>query len=190
MGTLGGNIGTASPIGDTLPILLAVDARIAVTSSARGRREIAADDFFLAYRKTALEPDELIEAVLFPKPSADTQLFVDKISKRRDQDISAVCAAFQLTIQDGVVREARLAFGGMAPTPKRAVNAERALTGRRLDIESATMAGKALAQDFQPLSDWRGSAEYRLTVGRNLLQRLYWRAAEPGTPVDLDEVQP
>jgi xanthine dehydrogenase small subunit len=190
MGTLGGNIGTASPIGDTLPILLAVGARIAVTSAARGRREIAADDFFLAYRKTALEPDELIEAVLFPKPPADTQLFVDKISKRRDQDISAVCAAFRLTMQDGIVREARLAFGGMAPTPKRAENAERALTGKRLDIKSATMAGKALAQDFQPLSDWRGSAGYRLTVGRNLLQRLYWRAAEPTMPVDLDEVQP
>jgi xanthine dehydrogenase small subunit len=190
MGTLGGNIGTASPIGDTLPILLALNARIALTSAARGRREIAADDFFLAYRKTALEPDELIEAVLFPKPPVGVQLFVDKISKRRDQDISAVCAACRLTIEDGVVREVRLAFGGMAPTPKRAVHAERALTGKRLDIESAAMAGQALVQDYQPLSDWRGSAEYRLTVGRNLLQRLYWRAAEPATPVDLDEVQP
>lgn len=190
MGTLGGNIGTASPIGDMLPILLALGAKIRLASRARGSREIAADDFFTAYRKTALEGDELIEAIVIPKAPAGATLFVDKISKRRDQDISTVCAACRLVLEGGVVRDARLAFGGMAATPKRALNAERALSGRRFDLDAADAAGRALMQDFAPLSDWRGSAEYRLTVARNLMRRLYWRAVEPSTVAELDEVSP
>jgi xanthine dehydrogenase small subunit len=190
MGTLGGNLGTASPIGDTLPVLLALGATLRVASHARGRREIAADDFFQAYRKTALEPDELIEAIVVPKPAAEVSLFVDKISKRRDQDISTVCAACKIVLQGDVVRDVRLAFGGMAPVPKRAPSAERALRGRRLDLDAADAAGRALMQDFAPLSDWRGSAEYRLAVARNLMRRLYWRAIEPSTTVELDEVSP
>jgi xanthine dehydrogenase small subunit len=188
MGTIGGNIGTASPIGDSLPILLALNATIGLASAARGHRDVAASDFFKGYRKTALEPDELIENISIPKPSTNSMLFVDKISKRRDQDISAVCAACHLVMDGGVVREARLAFGGMAATPKRALAAERVMQDRPLDLETATAAGAALAQDFQPLSDWRGSAEYRLTVARNLMQRLYWRITEPATPVDIDKV--
>jgi xanthine dehydrogenase small subunit len=188
MGTLGGNLGTASPIGDMLPILLALGANLRVGSHARGRREIAADDFFLAYRKIALEPDELIEAILVPKPAAGVSLLVDKISKRRDQDISTICAAYRIELQGDIVHDARLAFGGMAAVPKRARSAERALTGKRLDLDAADAAGKALMHDFEPLSDWRGSAEYRLTVARNLIRRLYWRLAEPSSAVELDEV--
>jgi xanthine dehydrogenase small subunit len=188
MGTLGGNLGTASPIGDMLPIFLALGATLRVGSHARGRREIAADNFFLAYRKTALEPDELIEAILVPKPAAGVSLFVDKISKRRDQDISTVCAAYRIVREGDIVHDARLAFGGMAAVPKRARSAERALSGRRLDLDAADAAGRALMQDFEPLSDWRGSAEYRLAVARNLIRRLYWRLAEPSSLVELDEV--
>jgi xanthine dehydrogenase small subunit len=173
-----------------LPVLLALGATLRVASRARGSREIAADDFFLAYRKTALEPDELIEAIVVPKPAAEVSLFVDKISKRRDQDISTVCAACKIVLQGDVVRDVRLAFGGMAPVPKRALSAERALRGRRLDLDAADAAGRALMQDFAPLSDWRGSAEYRLAVARNLMRRLYWRAVEPSTTVELDEVSP
>jgi xanthine dehydrogenase small subunit len=190
MGTLGGNLGTASPIGDALPVLLALGATIRVASRARASREIAADDFFLAYRKTALEPDELVEAIMVPKPAAKALLFVDKISKRRDQDISTVCAACRIVLDGGIVREARLAFGGMAATPKRALSAERALCGRQFDLEAAAATGNALMQDFQPLSDWRGSAGYRLSIARNLMLRLYWRAMEPSAAVELDEVSP
>lgn len=186
MGTLGGNIGTASPIGDTLPILLALGARVHVVSTARGRRDLAAEQFLIGYRRTTLEADELIEAVVIPKPSAGAILSFDKISKRRDQDISTVSGAYRLVIQDGIVHEACLAFGGMAATAKRALNAEKVLIGRRFDTDTVAAAGEALATDFQPLGDWRGSAEYRLTVAKNLLRRFYWRIAQPNASLELE----
>ncbi len=188
MGTIGGNIGTASPIGDSLPLLLAMDARIRVISAARGRREIAADEFFTGYRQTALAGDEIIEAVVIPKPPAGAVLYCDKISKRRDQDISTVCAAYRLRLDSGTVREARIAFGGVADRPKRCRAAEEALIGRRLDEPAAAAAGAALDRDIQPLSDWRGSAEYRRQVARNLLRRLALRLAGGTAPMELDSL--
>jgi xanthine dehydrogenase small subunit len=186
MGTIGGNLGTASPIGDMPPILLAADARILCHSAARGRREIAADEFFVGYRKTVLAPDELIEAVVIPRPAADMVFFVDKISKRRDQDISSVCGAYRLELANGVVGDVRLAFGGLAATPKRATRAERALAGGVLDEAAIDAAVHALREDFQPIGDWRASAEYRSAVTANLLRRLHLRVTAPEVPLEID----
>ncbi|MFV3126078.1 xanthine dehydrogenase small subunit [Niveispirillum sp. KHB5.9] len=176
--TLGGNIANGSPIGDSMPALIALGARLVLR---RGNiiREMALEDFFLAYRKTALQQGEFVAAIRVPEP-ADGRIFACyKISKRFDQDISAVMAGFGLTIRDGIVTEARLAYGGMAGTPKRAAAAEAALVGRPFDAASAQAAADALSQDFQPLSDMRASAEYRLTVAGNLI--LKWQM-ERGLP--------
>jgi xanthine dehydrogenase small subunit len=186
VGTLGGNIGTASPIGDALPILLALDAQVRVCSAARGSYEITAEEFFIEYRKTALASDELIEAIRIPKSAPAALLFADKVSKRRDQDISAVCGAYFLTIESGTVRDARIAFGGLAATPKRAHKAENALIGRKLGEATIAAAGDTLSEEFQPISDWRGGADYRLLLAKNLLRRLYFRIAEPSTLVECD----
>jgi xanthine dehydrogenase small subunit len=186
MATIGGNIGTASPIGDFLPVLLALDARIALHSAARGTREVAADAFFLGYRKTALAADEIIAAITIPPRASGTIFFVDKISKRRDQDISTVCGAYRLMLDGTIVRDARLAFGGLAATPKRASAAEATLLGRPFTQDAAMAAAAALARDVQPISDWRGSAAYRLTVAVNLLRRLQLRVTEPAQPIEVD----
>jgi xanthine dehydrogenase small subunit len=188
MGTLAGNFGTASPIGDTLPILLALDGKIRVVSSVRGSRDIPVDAFFTGYRRTALSTDELIEAILIPEARPGATLFAYKISKRRDQDISTICAAFNVEFDGDVIGDARLAFGGMAPTTKRAVQAEAHLRGRRLDLDAVNAAAEALARDFQPISDWRGSAEYRMRAAQNLLMRLYWQRTARSTPTDIDEL--
>ncbi len=186
LGTIGGNIGTASPIGDFLPILLALSARIRLQSLAGGSRDIDADFYFTGYRETAIAPDELIEAVMIPKLKDGEFFWADKISKRRDQDISTVCSAFLLRLDDRKVEDARLAFGGMAPVPKRARGAEAALIGRVFDEFAVAEAGAALAQEFRPISDWRGSGEYRLTVAQNLLRRFHARVARSSGIVELD----
>jgi xanthine dehydrogenase small subunit len=186
MGTLGGNIGTASPIGDTLPVLLALGAQIRIGSAARGSREIAAEKFFLGYRETALAADELIEAVLIPQPRRDVFFFLDKISKRRDQDISTVCGAYWLRMENGVLSEVRLAFGGLAATPKRAYKAESVLMNHRFSEAAAASAGEALIQEFRPIDDLRGSAEYRSLLVKNLMRRLCLRVASPDIPLECD----
>ena len=183
MGTVGGNLGTASPIGDTPPVLLALGATL-LLASVRGRRAVPIDEYFLGYRKTALAADEIIVAIDMPLPAADEIFHVDKVSKRRDQDISAVLGAYRLRIADGVVQSARLAFGGMAATPARATHAEAALTGAPWSEATVERAAEALADDFKPLDDWRASAGYRLTVAGNLLRRLYLRST--GAAVELD----
>jgi xanthine dehydrogenase small subunit len=188
MGTIGGNIGTSSPIGDFLPVLLALDARVRLVSAARGAREVAAAEFFTGYRRNALAADELIAAVVLPKLAADTAFLVDKISKRYDQDISAVCAAYRLRLVEGIMREVRIAFGGMAATPQRAMGAERALEGRAPDDSAFAATALALAQEFKPIGDWRASAQYRLTVAKNLLRRLQLRLASPAAPIALDQL--
>jgi xanthine dehydrogenase small subunit len=179
MGTLGGNLGTASPIGDALPPLLTLEAEIVLASAARGERRVAADGFFTGYRQTLLRPDEVITRIDLPRPPLDAVFICDKLSKRHDQDISTVSTAFLLRVEAGRIVEARLAFGGMAATPARAPTAEAALAGALLDEASFARAAEALAQDFTPLSDWRGTAAYRLAGAQGLLRRLYWRAARP-----------
>lgn len=188
MGTLGGNLGTASPIGDALPVLLALDGKVRLTSAARGSRYVALDTFFTGYRRTAVAGDELIESILIPDMLPGAYLFTHKVSKRRDQDISTVCAAFNVRFNGEIVADVRLAFGGMAPTPKRASHAESRLRGRALTLEAAEAAAEALALDFAPISDWRGSAEYRMRVAQGLVLRLYWQRGAPSTPIDIEEL--
>jgi xanthine dehydrogenase small subunit len=171
-GTMGGNIANASPIGDSLPPLLALGASV-ILRKGSARRELPLDDFFLGYRKTALAPGDFVARIRIPKPRPGLRFATYKISKRFDQDISAVCAAFAIELKGGVVRAARIALGGMAAIPKRASVAEAALVNRPWNESSVTAAVAALAQDFTPLSDMRASARYRSAVARNLLRRFY-----------------
>ena len=173
MGTIGGNIGTASPIGDGPPALIALGAEIELASLS-GHRFLALEDFFLDYRKTELRTDEVIASVSIPKPAEGQEFRVYKISKRYDQDISTVCAAFSIVREEGQVRSARIAFGGMAATPQRATKAEQALVGSMFDQTAIEACASAITAQFKPLSDWRGSAEYRLQVAANLAER-FWR---------------
>jgi xanthine dehydrogenase small subunit len=180
MGTLGGNIGTASPIGDMPPVLIALEAKLKL-ASIRGTRELALEDFFLAYRKTALAADEVIQSITVPKLSAGEVFFCDKLSKRRDQDISTVAAGYRLTISKGQVENARIAYGGMAATPKRAKAAEAALLK-----DGFAAAAQALETEFKPIDDWRGTGAYRLQAAKNLLRRLELRVQSPGHAVEVE----
>jgi xanthine dehydrogenase small subunit len=171
-GTLGGNIANGSPIGDGAPALIALGAEILLRRGPTQRR-LLLQDFYLDYMKNALQPGEFVEALLVPKPAADLKLRAYKIAKRYDSDISAVCAVLSLRLDGAVVSEARLAFGGMAAIVKRAALAEQAIVGQPWSEASAQAAAAALAQDFQPLSDLRASAAYRLQVAQNLIRR-FW----------------
>jgi len=174
-GTIGGNIANGSPIGDLPPALIALDATLVL--ARRGgtgveRRSIPLESFFIEYRKQDRRPGEFVEAVLVPKLAEGVLFHASKVSKRFDEDISAVCGAFRLTLgSDGRISEARLAYGGMAGIPKRAKTAEATLVGQRWDDKAVTAAIAALPQDFSPLDDMRASAHYRLTIAGNLLRR-------------------
>ena len=173
MGTIGGNIGNASPIGDTPPCLIALDA-VLTLHSRNGPRQMPIEDFFLDYRKTALGPGEFIRSVRIPKPRDGEAFRTYKISKRYDQDISSVIGAYRIAVADGAVRDARIAYGGMAATPKRARACEAAVTGSAWTEDALMEAARAIDEDFEPLSDHRASAAYRSMVARNLFARL-WR---------------
>ncbi len=179
VGTIAGNVANASPIGDTMPALLALGATAILRRGAR-RREVALDDFFLDYRRTALAPGEFIERIRLPLPQPGRLFRAYKISKRFDQDISAVCGAFSLALDGDRVREIRIAFGGMAATPKRAAHCERALAGGVWSEVRIAAAARALERDFAPISDMRASGAYRMTVARNLLRKFYFETAGPG----------
>lgn len=174
-GTLGGNIGNASPIGDSPPLLIALGAQL-VLRQGSARRTLALEDYFIDYRVTARQSGEFIEKIIVPRPRPGQTLRAYKVSKRLDDDISAVCAAFALTLENGRVSQARIAFGGMAAIPKRALACEQALRGMPFDIDSIERACTALADDFTPLSDFRASREYRLLVAQNLLRKCFHEA--------------
>ena len=180
LGTLGGNIGTASPIGDSAPVLIALETRLTLTS-VRGTRSLPLEDFFLGYRKTALAPDEVIQSLTLPKLWPGEVFHCDKLSKRRDQDISTVAAGYRLRVRDGKIEDARVGFGGMAATPRRARAIEVALQSGGFAAAVAAVDG-----EFQPIDDWRGSAAYRREAARNLLRRLELRLAAPGVVLDLE----
>ncbi|WP_028534125.1 xanthine dehydrogenase small subunit [Paludibacterium yongneupense] len=188
-GTLGGNVANGSPIGDSMPPLIAAGATV-VLASVGGERELALEDFYLAYQRTALAPDEILCRVRIPLPSpeAGRHFAIYKVSKRFDQDISAVCAGFGLTVTDGTIRTARLGFGGMAAVPRRAASAEAALIGAPFCAASFEAAAAAVAADFTPLSDVRASADYRLTVAANLLRR-FWLEIGTALPVSIEALE-
>lgn len=182
-GTVGGNIANGSPIGDLPPALIALGARL-VLRAGRQRRTLPLEDFFLAYGKQDRAPGEFVESVFVPRPGPEMRFACTKLSKRFDQDISAVMAAFSVTLRAGKVSDARLAFGGMAATPKRALSAEAALIGSGVDAPH-DRAVAALADDFSPLTDMRASAGYRLKAAQNLLRRFLLEAASGARPVGL-----
>ena len=180
-GTVGGNIANGSPIGDLPPALIALGATLELRRGG-ARREIALEDYFLAYKKQDRAPGEFIEAVIVPKLAEGALFHVSKISKRFDEDISTLCGAFHLTLdEDGRIAAARVAFGGMAATPKRALLTEAALSGHLWCEETVAAAGRALARDYQPISDLRASSKYRLMAGANLLRRFLIETTQPRT---------
>ena len=175
--SLGGNLANASPVGDTPPLLLALGAELRLRCG-EGRRTLALEEFFRAYRTTALAPGEFIESIRVPR-AAGRVLRAYKVSKRLDDDISAVCAAFCLRFDAGVLREVRIAFGGMAAIPQRARLCEQALLGTPADAAAIERACQALAQEFSPLDDLRASAAYRLRVAQNLLRKCFIELQQP-----------
>ncbi|MBB4063317.1 xanthine dehydrogenase small subunit [Gellertiella hungarica] len=184
MGTIGGNIANGSPIGDMPPPLIALGATVHLRSAAGGQRSMPLENYFIAYGKQAREPGEFVEAVTVPRPARDAHFAVYKISKRRDEDISALCGAFHVVLgEGGRVSHAVIAFGGMAATPKRARAVEKALLGKPWTVETIEAAKAAFDQDYQPLTDWRATADYRQLTARNLLTRFYLETT--GEPQEL-----
>lgn len=172
MGTVGGNVANGSPIGDTPPALIALGATVTLRKGAE-RRTLPLESFFIAYGKQDRAPGEFVEEVFVPKPAAGALDAAYKVSKRREEDISAVACGFHVELDGDRVKVARLAYGGMAATPKRAAAAEAALVGQPWTLETVAKAEAAMAEDFQPLSDWRATAGYRGRVAANLLRRFY-----------------
>ncbi len=193
-GTLGGNVANGSPIGDSMPLLLALDAQLVLMRWDNGsnqavQRHLPLKDFYTGYRQNALQPDEVLAWIHVPKagpgftPGSTTcgeWLRVYKVSKRFDDDISAICLAIGLQIENGVVRQARLGVGGVAATPVRAAKTEAALLGQPWDFDSAQRAAAVLAGEFTPISDMRASAQYRQRVLANLLQRAWLESSGAG----------
>lgn len=174
-GTLGGNIANGSPIGDSMPALITLGTRL-ILRVGEQTREIAMEDFYLDYQKTALRLGEFVEAIVIPLREGQTRFkFASyKIAKRFEQDISAVCAAISCELDnDDVAHNVRIAFGGMAAIPKRAKYTEAILEDQQITAELIVQAQEALSQDYQPLDDGRASSAYRLHVAKNCLKRFY-----------------
>jgi len=183
--TIGGNVANGSPIGDNPPALIAMRATLDLRLGDK-RRTILAEDFFIEYGKQDRKPGEFIEAITIPKTAPELRCY--KISKRFDQDISALCGCFNVTIEDGRIASACIAFGGMAGIPMRAKNVEAALIGKPWNEDSILSVLGLFSDDFTPLSDMRASAEYRLKTSQNLLLR-YFREIS-GETVSVLEVAP
>ncbi len=185
MGTIGGNIANGSPIGDTPPPLIALDSRLTLRKG-NARRTIPLEKFFLAYGKQDRQPGEFVESVTVPIPAEGTHFAIHKVTKRRDEDITATLAAFHLVLaQDGTVSDIRIAYGGMAATPKRAAAVEAALTGRPWNEAAVEAAMAKYAEDFTPLTDMRATAEYRALAARNLLLRFYMETTGTEAPLQV-----
>ena len=196
VGTLGGNVANGSPIGDSMPWLIALGAQV-VLQGSQGVRVLALENFYLAYQQKDLRPGEFVLSVRVPLPRENLRFRTYKLAKRFDQDISAVCAAFAITLDsdsdsdsdsDGeTIASARIAFGGMAGTPQRAASAEAALTGQPWTEAALAAAMDALEKDYTPLSDMRASNTYRVQAARNLLRR-FWLETRTAAPLSVGEV--
>jgi len=171
-GTLGGNIGNASPIGDMPPALIALGAEM-ILQCGEQQRKILVEDYFISYKKTVLAESEFIREIIIPKSKVNQILKVYKISKRLDDDISAVLAAIFIELDNGKVKMLCIAFGGMAEIPKRAENCEAALLGKIFNQKNINLAKQELINDFTPMSDVRASDQYRIKVAQNLIQKCY-----------------
>ena len=183
-GTLGGNVANGSPIGDSMPLLIALGAHV-VLLSARGHRDLPLERFYTGYRKNVLAPDEVVAWIKVPRPQPGELLRAYKISKRYDDDISAVCLVVAAQIRDGVVAQIGMGAGGVAATPARAAQTEALLRGQPWTLEAAQKATAALRTEFQPISDMRASSAYRAEVLGNLMQR-FWLESQGSAPVNLE----
>ncbi|MDR6766386.1 xanthine dehydrogenase small subunit [Acidovorax delafieldii] len=184
-GTLGGNVANGSPIGDSMPLLIALRAQVVLASQARGERQLPLEHLYTGYRQNVMATDELLVRIVVPRPSAQEQLRAYKISKRFDDDISAVCLVLNLDIADGTVQSASIGAGGVAATPARARQTEAALTGQPWTEATAQRAAAVLQAEFSPISDMRASGAYRRQVLGSLLQR-YWLESQGQPSVSLD----
>ncbi|GAB5390283.1 MAG: xanthine dehydrogenase small subunit [Alphaproteobacteria bacterium] len=169
-GTVGGNVANGSPIGDSMPAFLALGAEV-VLNGPDGQRRLPMEQLYTGYMQQSRKPGEFVEAIRIPRPAASDRYYCHKISKRFDQDISAVCGAIWLAMDGDTVRQARIGYGGMAAIPARASGVEAALQGQALTAETIDAACAALAEDFSPISDMRSSAEYRLQTAQSILRR-------------------
>ncbi|BBB63771.1 xanthine dehydrogenase [Undibacterium sp. KW1] len=185
-GTLGGSVANGSPIGDSAPWMIALGAEI-VLHSVRGQRVLLLESFYLDYMKKDMQPGEFVAAVRIPLPKAGQQFRTYKLAKRYDQDISAVCAAFAISLDGGIVRDAHIAFGGMAATSRRAPLAEAALNGQPWNEATVKNAMALLAQDYTPLTDMRASNTYRMQTAQNLLRR-FWLETRTDAPLKLQAI--
>ena len=180
--TVCGNIANGSPIGDGPPALIALGAQLTLRS-AGGRRTMPLEDYFLGYGKQDRRAGEFVESVFVPRPAAGTVVHISKLSRRFDSDISAVLGAFAIDVEAGVITSARVAFGGMAATPRRAAGCEVALLGQPFSETGIAAAAEALKSDFSPLTDVRGTAAYRIEAASALLWRLWHREQGVATSV-------
>jgi xanthine dehydrogenase small subunit len=187
-GTLGGNIANGSPIGDSMPLLIALGARV-VLASAAGDRELPLEDFYTGYRKNVLAPDEVVAAVTVPRPRAGEFMRAYKISKRFDDDISAVCLAVRLHVDaDGRIESVSIGAGGVAATPARARATEASMAGHAWSQTVALGAAAQLRREFQPISDMRASSAYRSEVLGNLMQR-FWLESQGVAAINLESFE-
>jgi len=171
VGTIAGNIATASPIGDTLPLLLSLDAKVVLQKISK-KTILPLNNFFVSYRKTKLKKGQFIHSIIIP--IFKKNIFkAYKISKRIDDDISSVCASFNLEINNKKIKNIKIAYGGMAPIPKRAINCEKTLINSNLSEESFEKAKKNLEKDFSPINDTRATKDYRMEVAKNLLMKCF-----------------
>jgi len=180
-GTLCGNIANGSPIGDSMPFLMALGSTVRLRRGDR-RRELPLEALYLGYQEKALEPSEFVEAVRVPLPRPGRLFASYKVSKRIDQDISGICGAFAFEVEDDRICVARIAYGGMAPTVQRATRTEATLAGKPWTRQSICAALPALSQDYAPITDMRASRQYRMQVARNLLDRFYLEHAPAAAP--------
>ncbi len=178
VGTLGGNIANASPIADTPPALIALGAKLHLQRGNK-TRILALENFYRDYKKTALTEAELITAIELPKANSDYHFKMYKVSKRFDDDISAVCGAFYLSLDAERIADVHIVFGGMAATPKRATHCEAFLQGKKFDLVTVEQAARQLEKDFTPIDDVRASAEYRINVAKNLLYKCHLELLAP-----------
>ncbi len=167
--TLVGNIANSSPIADTPPLLLVLDAKL-LLQQGMNQRTIALKDFYLGYKKNALASGEFIHSLIIPLPSKAMQVYVEKVSKRAEDDISATCVAMSVTLQQDIITQISIACGGMAAIPKMATNTQGQLLGKQLTPKLLSQVPSMLAQDYQPIDDMRASAAYRQQVTANLIQ--------------------
>ncbi|MEM6615475.1 MAG: xanthine dehydrogenase small subunit [Pseudomonadota bacterium] len=186
-GTIGGNIANGSPIGDTPPVLIALGATVELVSS-RGIRTLPLDELFIAYGKQDRAADEILSRIIVPKPTDALYFSCFKVSKRFDEDITAVLGAFAITLgENGIIDKARIAYGGMAATPKRATTLETVLVGKSpVDALTTVDINSVMQSDFKPISDVRASAEYRSTVSSNLVRKALMQLIDTGAETRLD----